>query len=316
MALLHNLISKKELKKRMFSDKEPRLTLSFYKYFTIMNPQEYRNKIYEIFYKYNVLGRIYIASEGINAQISVPRKNFFNLKKFLYGFDVKLNNLRLNQSLNNQRSFWVLSVKVRKKIVQDGIIEPFFNPKNVGIYIKSKTVNLMLNDKKTIFVDMRNSYEYAIGHFEKAIEIKSETFREQLQIVVKLMQHAKNKKIVMYCTGGIRCEKATAWMRFNGFKYVYHLEGGIIGYVHDAKKNGLPILFKGRNFVFDNRMSEKISNEVISNCKQCHEPSDTYINCSYNLCHLLFIQCANCAITFNNCCSLICMKKHTEENIF
>jgi UPF0176 protein len=312
MVLLHNLISKKELKKRMFSDKEPRLTLSFYKYFTIIDPQKYRDDIYKSFYKYNILGRIYIAREGINAQISVPKKYFFHLKKFLYGFDTELNNLRINKSLNNQRSFWVLSVKVRKKIVQDGIMQPFFHPNNVGIYIKSKTVNLMLNDNKTIFVDMRNSYEYEIGHFEKAIEIKSETFREQLQIVIKLMSYAKNKKIVMYCTGGIRCEKATAWMYFNGFKHIYHLEGGIIGYAHDAKKNGLPNLFKGKNFVFDNRMSEKISNEVISYCKQCHKPSDTYINCSYNLCHLLFIQCANCAVTFNRCCSLQCMKKYSQ----
>lgn len=308
MSVLHNVISKKELKKRMLSETIKRLTLSFYKYFNIKNPQEYRDKIYENFYKYNVLGRIYIANEGINAQISIPENNYSFIKNFLFQLDSSLNNIRINKSLNNQKSFWVLSVKVRKKIVSDGIKESFFHPSNVGIYIKSKQVNLMLNDKQTIFVDMRNSYEYAIGHFENAVEIKSLTFREQLQKVIKKMQYAKNKKIVMYCTGGIRCEKATAWMRFNGFKYIYHLEGGIIGYVHDAKKNNLPILFKGKNFVFDYRMSEKISDEIISFCNQCKKPSDIYVNCKNNSCHLLFIQCVQCFKIFNGCCSLQCMK--------
>ncbi|QIQ41950.1 MAG: rhodanese-related sulfurtransferase [Buchnera aphidicola (Microlophium carnosum)] len=309
MSILHNLISKKELKKRVFSETEPRLTLSFYKYFTINNTRECRDEFYNNLYKYNVLGRIYIATEGINAQISIPKKNYCFLRKFLNNFHLELNNLRINKSLDNRKSFWVLSVKVREKIVQDGITEDFFNPKKVGIYIKSKTVNLMLNDKKVIFIDMRNSYEYAIGHFENAVEIKSLTFREQIKNVIKLMKHAKNKKIVMYCTGGIRCEKATAWMCFNGFKHIYHLEGGIIGYVHDARKNGIPILFKGKNFVFDDRMSEKISDEIISFCTQCGQLSDTYINCHYSLCHRLFIQCKQCSINFKNCCSSICMKK-------
>ncbi|WP_284443048.1 rhodanese-related sulfurtransferase [Buchnera aphidicola] len=309
MSILYNLISKKELKKRIFSETEPRLTLSFYKYFSIENTQEYRDEFYKNFNKYNVLGRIYIATEGINAQISIPKKNYFLLKNFLYNFNLELKNLRINKSLNNEKSFWFLSVKVREKIVQDGIKQDFFNPKNVGTYIKSKTVNSMLSDKKIIFIDMRNSYEYAIGHFENAIEIKSLTFREQLKKLIPLMKYAKNKKIVMYCTGGIRCEKASAWMRFNGFKHIYHIKGGIIGYVHDARKNGLPVLFKGKNFVFDNRMGEKISDEIISFCKQCNQLSDTYVNCKYNSCHLLFIQCAKCSINFKNCCSSNCMEK-------
>lgn len=309
MSILHNVISRKELRKRMLSDTEKRLTLSFYKYFYIKKPFEYRNAIYKNFYQYDVLGRVYIAHEGLNAQISVPIKKYFLLKKFLYQYDQELYNLRINKSLNREKSFWMLSVKVRKKIVADGIDKNFFNPKNVGIYIKAKEANAMLKDKKTIFIDMRNSYEYAIGHFENAVEVKSLTFREQLQNVIKLMSNAKNKKIVMYCTGGIRCEKATAWMIFNGFKYIYHLYGGIIGYVNDAKKNNLPILFKGKNFVFDNRMSEKISNDIMSFCQQCKNPADSYVNCKYDKCHLLFIQCSICADIFQNCCSLECAKK-------
>ncbi|QIE02069.1 oxygen-dependent tRNA uridine(34) hydroxylase TrhO [Buchnera aphidicola] len=311
MSRSHNLISRIELKKRFFSENHhSRLTLSFYKYFFIDDPKKYRDIIYQYFYQYNFLGRVYIAKEGINAQISIPKEYYIFLIKFLNQLDSKLKNLHINQALNNYNSFWFLSVKVKNKIVQDGIIQPFFNPNNVGIYIKSKTVNLMLNDTKSIFVDMRNSYEYAIGHFENAIEIKSATFREQLQAVIKVMSYAKNENIVMYCTGGIRCEKATAWMIFNGFKKIYHLKGGILGYVHDAKKNGLPILFKGSNFVFDHRMSEKVSNEIISFCKQCNKPANTYVNCQNHLCHLLFIQCNKCTINFQKCCSLSCMTNY------
>lgn len=309
MSNLCNRTSKKELKKKMLIDQEPRFVVSFYKYFFIKSTKEYRDQIYKNFYKYNVLGRVYISDEGINAQISIPVKWYFFVKNFLYTLDPELNNLFINKSLNNDvKAFWVLSVKIKKNIVNDGIKNPLFDSKNVGIYIKSKQVNMMLSDPKTIFVDMRNSYEYEIGHFPNAIEIKSQTFREQLQKVIQVIDYAKNKKIVMYCTGGIRCEKASAWMHFNGFKYVYHLKGGILGYVHDAKKNGLPILFQGSNFVFDNRMSEKISDKIISFCKQCHKPSDRYVNCSFDLCHLLFIQCKNCMIDFKNCCSENCMQ--------
>ncbi|QCI22223.1 oxygen-dependent tRNA uridine(34) hydroxylase TrhO [Buchnera aphidicola] len=309
MSILHNISPRKQLKKQMLSDSTKRLNLCFYKYFEIKNPQEYRNTIYEHFYRNNILGRVYIANEGINAQISIPKTNYLILKKFLYHFDPCLNNLYINQSLNNEKSFWMLTVKVKEKIISDGIKEPFFDPNHVGVRIKSKAVNSMLNDKNTIFVDMRNSYEYEIGHFENAVEIKSKTFREQLQKVVKVMQYAKDKKIVMYCTGGIRCEKATAWMYFNGFQHIYHIQGGIIGYVNDAKKNNLPIFFKGKNFVFDHRMSEKISDDVISFCHQCNKSSDNYVNCKNNLCHLLFIQCINCFNIFNGCCSYNCIKK-------
>lgn len=310
MSILHNYISKKELKNNILLKNEPRLVLSFYKYFYIKELESFRDEIYKNFFEYKILGRVYISHEGINAQISIPIYIYSMFKKFLYQFNPVLNGLRINKTFhtNNVNAFWLLSVKIKKRIVNDGIKNPLFLFKNVGTYINAEKVNLMLNDKNTIFVDMRNSYEYKIGHFPNALEIKSNTFREQLKNVIKVMQYAKNKNIVMYCTGGIRCEKATSWMIFNGFKNIYHIEGGIIGYVNQAKKKRLPILFKGSNFVFDNRMIEKISEDIISVCKQCNKPSDNYVNCAFNLCHLLFIQCFNCSINFKNCCSFNCMK--------
>ncbi|CAL4323863.1 tRNA uridine(34) hydroxylase [Buchnera aphidicola (Protaphis terricola)] len=309
MAVLYNRISRKELKKNIFLNKKSYFILSFYKYFYIKTPQDFRDEIYKNFLKYNILGRIYISHEGINAQISIPINKYLNFKNFLFNFHPELNNIFINKTYHNGFNvFFLLSVKIKKYIINDGIKNTLFNFKNIGIYIEAKQVNKMLYDKNTIFIDMRNSYEYEIGHFPNAIQINSKTFRDQLKHVIKIMDFAKNKKIVMYCTGGIRCEKATSWMIFHGFKYVYHIKNGIIGYVNDAKKNKLPIYFKGSNFVFDARMSQRISKDIISFCKQCKKPSANYVNCAFNLCHLLFIQCSNCAIKFKNCCSLNCIQ--------
>ena len=112
----------------------------------------------------------------------------------------------------------------------------------------------------------------------------------------------------MYCTGGIRCEKASAFMLHNGFKNVFHLEGGIIQYANTVKELGLTNKFKGKNFVFDDRLGERISEEVISRCHQCGKPSDTHINCKNDGCHLLFIQCEDCTVKYNGCCSIECQQ--------
>ncbi|PPI88099.1 hypothetical protein CRV12_00460 [Candidatus Pantoea edessiphila] len=307
MTVLHNLISNKKLKVRVFSENELRITVSFYKYFSIKYPKSFRDKLYYYLNKLKVLGRIYVSYEGINAQISVPNHLYVEMKDFIYHLDDRLNNLHMNISLDNKNvSFWVLRVKVRDRILADGLKENILNISTIGIYIEAKEVNDMLDDPETIFVDMRNHYEYEIGHFEKAIEIPSNTFRDQLIKIIDLLKHKENKKIVLYCTGGIRCEKASAWMIYNGFKKVYQIRGGIIEYVHCARKQGLPVRFKGKNFVFDERMSEIVSEEILSFCHQCGKSCDTHVNCAYDKCHILFIQCKICLNKFNKCCSLFC----------
>ena len=126
------------------------------------------------------------------------------------------------------KSFWVLKIKVRNKIVADGIIDPHFDMSKKGKYVDAESFNQLTTDPETIVVDMRNHYEYEVGHFENAIEVPSDTFRYQLPMAVDMLEDKKDKNIIMYCTGGIRCEKASAYMLHNGFKNVYHLEGGII----------------------------------------------------------------------------------------
>lgn len=306
MAVLHNRVSQAELKQRLLEETEKRTTISFYRYFPIKEPQQFRDELYKALNTLKVFGRIYVAHEGINAQISVPESNFEAFKNYLYSIEA-LNGLRLNIAVDDDgKSFWVLKIKVREKVVADGITDPTFSMENKGKYVNAEQMNELLNDGTTVVIDMRNHYEYEVGHFEKAIEIPSDTFREQLPMAVEMMKDNKDKNIIMYCTGGIRCEKASAYMLHNGFKNVFHLEGGIINYAKQAKEAGLESKFIGKNFVFDDRLGERITEDIIARCHQCGKPADTHTNCKNDGCHLLFIQCDECATKYDGCCSEEC----------
>ncbi len=306
MAVLHNRVSQAELKKLLYAETEHRTTISFYQYFKIDDPKQFRDDMYKGLDSLKVFGRIYIAAEGINAQVSVPDYNVDAFREYLNTIPA-LKDIRLNIAVDNDgKSFWVLKIKVREKIVADGIHDPGFSMQNKGSYVNAVQMNELLADDKTIVIDMRNHYEYEVGHFTKAIEIPSDTFREQLPMAVDLMKDNKDKNIIMYCTGGIRCEKASAYMLHHGFNHVYHLEGGIINYAQQAKAAGLETKFFGKNFVFDDRLGERITADIIARCHQCGKPADTHTNCKNNGCHLLFIQCSDCATQYDGCCTVTC----------
>ncbi|WP_440862999.1 oxygen-dependent tRNA uridine(34) hydroxylase TrhO [Symbiopectobacterium purcellii] len=310
MPVLHNRVYNEELKARMLAETEPRTTVSFYQYFVLDDAQAFRDNLYVKFLQCQVFGRVYVAAEGINAQVSVPASRFDDFKAALFGAHPALDRIRLNVALDDDgKSFWLLRMKVRDRIVADGIDDPTFNPSDVGTYLKAQAVNAMADDPDTLFVDMRNHYEYEVGHFENALEVPSDTFREQLPMAAEMLADARDKNIVMYCTGGIRCEKASAYMRHQGFKNVYHVEGGIIEYTRQAKAQGLPVKFIGKNFVFDERMGERITEDVIAHCHQCGEPCDTHTNCRNPGCHLLFIQCSRCQAAYQGCCSDDCQRE-------
>ena len=306
MAVLHNRISGEELKQRLLQEAETRVTLSFYRYFEIQNPLEFRNFLYENLERLQVFGRIYIANEGINAQISLPEKNADLFKQFLDSV-AGLQNMRLNVAVDDDgKSFWVLKIKVRDKIVADGIADESFNMNQKGKYVNAAEMNDYLQKPDTIVIDMRNHYEYEVGHFEKALEVPSDTFRHQLPMAVDMLKGKEDNNIIMYCTGGIRCEKASAFLLHNGFKKVFHLEGGIINYAKEIKEQALESKFVGKNFVFDNRLGERITEDVIAHCHQCGKRCDAHTNCKNNGCHLLFIQCEECAAKYDGCCSADC----------
>jgi UPF0176 protein len=310
MAVLHNRISQRELKQRLYQENESRKTLSFYKYAFIEEPKLFRDILYKKLDELKVFGRIYVAREGINAQVSVPASNYDAFKDYLYSISF-LNDVRLNIAVEDDgKSFRVLKIKVRSKIVADGINDADFDMSKKGKYVDAESFNKLTSDPETIVVDMRNHYEYEVGHFENAIEIPSDTFREQLPMAVSMLEEKKDKNIIMYCTGGIRCEKASAWMLHNGFKNVFHLEGGIIQYANKVKEGKLSNKFKGKNFVFDGRLGEMVGDEVISVCHQCGKTCDTHTNCANEGCHLLFIQCRSCAEKMDDCCSQKCKDIH------
>jgi len=306
MAVLHNRISQKELKEALYKETEPRKTISFYQYFHISDPKTFRDGLYKGLLALKVFGRIYVASEGINAQISVPSSAFESLRQYLLSIE-GLKNVRLNLALDDDgKSFWVLKVKLREKIVADGITDTEFDMRKKGRYVNAEEFNKLTDDPSTIVIDMRNHYEYEVGHFQNAIEIPSDTFRDQLPMAVEMMKEHKSDNIIMYCTGGIRCEKASAYLLHQGFKNVFHLEGGIIHYANTVKEEGLKNKFRGKNFVFDDRLGERIGEEIIATCHQCGKPADTHVNCVNNGCHLLFIQCSDCASAYEGCCSEEC----------
>lgn len=309
---LYNTLSAKERTALIEQAGKDRLTLSFYKYAKIKNPQEFRNHLFITWNALDVLGRIYVANEGINGQLSLPADQFEAFKNHLDTIDF-LKGIRLNIAVEQDNmSFLKLKVKVRKKIVADGLNDDTFDVTNKGVHLSAKAFNEMLANPNTVCVDMRNHYESEIGHFDGAVTPDVDTFRESLDIIeADLHEYKEDKNLLMYCTGGIRCEKASAYYKHKGFKNVYQLEGGIIEYTRQVNDQGLDNKFIGKNFVFDDRRAEKISNDVIAQCHQCGNPFDVHTNCANDACHLLFIQCDTCKEEMNNCCSTNCQEIHS-----
>ena len=305
---LYNKLSAEERARIIDENSQQRITLSFYKYFKLGNPKLFRDHLFVTWSKLDILGRIYIANEGINAQLSVPKENMHEFKETLQDI-IPLNKIRLNFALEHySKSFLKLTIKIRKKIVADGLDDKTFDVTNIGKHLDAENFNKMLNDSNTVCIDMRNHYESEIGFFKGAIKPNVDTFRESLEMIDnELKKNGSKKNYLMYCTGGIRCEKASAYLKHKGIKNVYQLEGGIIEYSRQVKEKKLKNNFLGKNFVFDERRGERISDHIVSNCHQCGEPCDTHVNCSNEACHLLFIQCEKCRQRMKNCCSDDCV---------
>ncbi len=303
---LHNRIDRKVLKQQIQESAEERITLSFYQYAHIGNPSLFRDHLYLQWSEIGVLGRVYVATEGINAQINVPEQSFSEFQERLKTITF-LKGIRLNIAVDDDsKSFYKLKIQVKKKIVADGLSDETFDVTNKGVHLQAEEFNELADDPNTVIVDMRNHYESEVGHFENAILPDVDSFREALPEVENILQDHQDKNIVMYCTGGIRCEKASAYFKHKGFPNVFQLEGGIIHYARQVQEKGIDNKFKGKNFVFDERLGDRITDEIISRCHQCGAPCDTHTNCRNEACHLLFIQCDSCAKKYNGCCSSQC----------
>ena len=291
-----------------------RKTVSFYRYVNIENPSQKRDDLYKMWSDLNCFGRIYVASEGINAQMSVPEHNWDEFVKQLYA-DQNFTNVPFKMAVdNNGKSFYKLIVKVRDKIVADGINDPNFNPSNTGHYLNAIEFNKAIEDPETIVVDMRNHYESEVGHFDRAFCPDADTFREELPLVVEHLKGKEDKKVIMYCTGGIRCEKATAFLLENGFKEVYHLHGGIIEY---GKQTGGKD-FEGKCYVFDERITvdvNEVNPTLISHCLRCGTLSARMVNCANPECNNHFAMCEECGWKYDGTCSNSC-QQHPRKRTY
>ncbi len=306
---LHNRVNRSELKEKMQGSEEPRITLSFYKYYHIGNPALFRDHLFIYFSRFDVLGRVYVSVEGINAQISVPEDRWGQFREDLGKEVTFLQGNRLNVALEDDgKSFFVLKIKVRDKIVADGLNDETFDVTRRGKHLSAQEVNTKIDEEGARFVDMRNHYEWEVGHFENALLPDVENFRSALPVVEELLKEEKEQPIIMYCTGGIRCEKASAYYLHHGFSEVYMVEGGIIEYARQCKEQALENKFSGKNFVFDERLGERISDDVIAHCHQCGKECDQHVNCANDACHILFIQCNECAGKYHDCCSRKCQE--------
>jgi UPF0176 protein len=308
--LLYNTLSAEQRARLIDQAGRNRLTLSFYKYHRLEDPRPFRDVLFAAFERLDVLGRIYVAREGINAQLSLPADRLEAFREYLEGYPF-LKGIRLNLAVEqDDKSFLKLTIKVRERIVADGIEDETFDPARTGRHLGAREFNDLIGDGNTLLVDMRNHFESEIGHFRGAIRPDVDTFRESLDIIAaELKAHKESKRLVMYCTGGIRCEKASAWFRHQGFRDVCQLEGGIIEYFRQVQAEGLENKFLGKNFVFDNRMSERISPDIVSLCHLCQAPCDTHRNCANEACHILLLECGACAEKLRGCCSEACRER-------
>ncbi len=305
---LYNKQGPEELRKKLEAETFKRRTVSFYRYVILEDPQAMRDQLYKEWGELNCLGRIYVAREGINAQMNVPEHNWTAFVEKVYAHP-EFKDVPFKIAVEDDgKSFIKLAVKVRNKIVADGLVEEDWDVTNVGRHLNAEEWNEAMDSGQAIVVDIRNHYESEIGHFENALLPEAETFREELPEVLEMLKGKEDQKVLLYCTGGIRCEKTSAYLKHHGFKDVNQLHGGIIDYARQIKTAELPNKFKGKNFVFDDRLGETISEEVISHCHQCGKPSDAHVNCANKECNLLFIQCAECAKEHEGTCSPACQE--------
>ncbi len=302
---MFNKKSKIELTKDLKKESFERITCSFYRYCEIDNPEELRDILYQDLSDLNILGRIYVASEGINAQISIPEHKWNNFQDYISTLSF-LTGIKLKKAVQEGISFIKLTIKVKEEIVAYNIPKDTYDMNKVGKHLSAKEFNQSIDDKDSIIVDIRNYYESEVGKFEGAVTPDVDRSKELLPEVVELLADKKDKKLHLYCTGGIRCEKASSYLLKQGFKEVYQLDGGIIQYAHDVKKEGLSSKFIGKNFVFDSRLGERITEDIIGKCHQCGEKADSHTNCANDACHILFIQCEACATKYSACCSTDC----------
>jgi len=271
--------------------------ISFYRYTKIEKPAELRETLVSLCEKLQILGRILIAEEGINGAISGTKEAISTFKEKIER-DLGFNDLTYREQVSEKMTYHKLVVRVRKEVCA---FVTAVDVSNAGVRLSPSTIKQWYDSKEDfLIVDARNDYEYDVGHFENALKMPITNFRDFPQALPFLRPH-QNKKIVLYCTGGIRCEKASAYLKEQGFPEVYHLEGGIINYVNQFPDT----YWRGGLFVFDDRLVSDVG-EPITQCAHCQEKTSQYINCHNQDCDKLVVCCERCQERMEKTCSEEC----------
>ena len=246
------------------------IVAALYKFVTLPDYQEFATHLKNQCDILELKGTLLLAEEGINGTVAGTRESIDGLLAYLRS-DARFANIVHKESIYDEMPFYRMKVKLKQEIVTMGVmgIDPL---KIVGTYVKPQDWNALISDPDVVVVDTRNSYEYNIGTFARALDPKTETFREFPAYVAKNLDPAKHKKIAMFCTGGIRCEKSTAYMKEQGFEEVYHLEGGILKYLEEVQE--ADSLWSGECFVFDNRVAvnHNLQKGIYGQCHGCRHP--------------------------------------------
>lgn len=288
---------------------KPYTILLYYCYTAIDDPGEFREQHHLYCLEHGLRGRIIVAQEGINGTLSglheACNRYMHDLKA-----DPRFANTHFKAEAHHQHAFQKLHVRVKQEIVHAGL--PHISPtQRTGQYITPSELQQVKDEEEVVLLDVRSSYEHRLGKFKNAVALDIEHFRDFPAQVDKLAAY-KDKKVITYCTGGIRCEKASTYLLEQGFKHVYQLHGGIIQYGLETDGEG----FEGKCYVFDNRLVTEINQKnptVIGKCYVCHTACDRMINCANPTCNLHVPICESCAGALDGACSAACQQQPAKR---
>lgn len=281
----------------------------FYKFAEIENPQDFVEEHLHFCTTEGLLGKILVAKEGINGSLSGSKEQIENYKHFLTNLP-KFKDINFKEEVGTFNPFKKMIVRQKKEIIR---MDQDLDLQNRGQYISPQELMELYNsDEEFIILDTRNNYESEVGKFKNAITPDIDTFREFPE-ALKLLEDKKDKKIITYCTGGIRCEKATAYMIKEGFQNVYQLEDGILNFCQQYPNT----LWEGKCFVFDQRLLSHVDpdTEPITNCINCNNKCDRYQNCKNPTCDDFIVLCEQCSDNLNECCSETCRGEYKSYSL-
>lgn len=278
--------------------------LLFYKYVNIEDPVAIQTWQLRLCKRLGLTGRVIVATEGINGTLGGTMEATQSYKEAMEEHPL-FGGIDFKQAPGDASFFPRTRIMIRKEIVALGIDPELLTVKDGGKHLTPEETHALLNNPPAdlVILDTRNNYESRIGTFRNSIIPDIDTFREFPEFIDATLDQYKDKTVLMHCTGGVRCERATAYLKVKGVaKEIYQIQGGIQRYIEKYPDGH----FRGSNYVFDGRVSERINDDILSECDLCAIPCDEYNNCMNALCNKQYLACADCVIAFKECCSKAC----------